>query len=87
MANGKNEPVQFTRGDAERLQSIATVQQALCKKSDTIIIELQKYTQEVKANTRFRKAAVKILLWVVTPGVGLSGLVLLIIQMITWLQI
>ncbi len=83
MGNGLNEPVEFTRGDAERLQAIEVKQNTAYAKLDTLADKfdyfITTHTQQhveierrVDHNSRFRRNTVSVLLWVFSSGVALA---------------
>jgi hypothetical protein len=83
MANGQNEPIEFTRGDAERLVTIENGQTELGDSFDAFQQEWRAYraqhgeshqclSRETNANTRFRLRTKRVFLWIITPGAGLG---------------
>lgn len=74
MSNGKNEPIQFTRGDAERIERIDGKQDEIHNKVDGIIDRLDEFHEvyvtlrsTVDKNARFRRTFIKITLYVLSP--------------------
>jgi len=83
MANGQNEPIEFTRGDAERLVRVETGQSDLSDKLDMLQKEWREYraqhgeshqkiARDTSDNTRFRLRTKRIFLWIITPSAGLG---------------
>jgi hypothetical protein len=83
MSNGSNEPVEFTRNDAERLKIIEVKQSESHTKLDNIDKKLDAFLlahvtkhseldKRVEENARFRRVVVRVLLWVFTTGTGLG---------------
>lgn len=85
MGNGLNEPIQFTRGDAERLRVIEKSHDELHKKHDAFMEvlhdNLRELQKQIDSNTRFRRVLTKVALWVITPGAGISGIIALILEL------
>lgn len=86
MANGKDEPVIFTRGDAERLVRIETgmsegnrLSEELKSTMSAFItaheIKHKAMQDEVDANSRFRKMTIRIVLWVLGGTVSTGAVV------------
>lgn len=85
LGNGHDEPVQFTRGDAERLRTIEVQHKATHKKLDSLTSAFNKFlvahdtahdnlNKALEKNTRFRRVTLRILLWTITSGTGLAVL-------------
>lgn len=83
MANGKNEPIEFTRGDAERLRTIEVTQESLHEKLDIVIDKFDHFVtshqeqhfelnRRIASNSRFRKTLIKVALWIFTAGGSMS---------------
>lgn len=79
----KDEPIEFTRGDAERLRGIEDSQRSTCHKIDKIIakvdniistqtVECVRMTKQIDKNTRFRHVITRILIWAITTGTSLG---------------
>ena len=75
MGNGKNQPIQFTRGDAERIERIDGRQDELHIKVDDIVDRMDEFTRDyvtlratVGKNRRFRRTFIKIALYVLSPS-------------------
>ena len=96
MGNGNNEPIQFTRGDAERLKVIETNQNGLNTKVDGITKNLDSYfkihatqhealNKHVKNNSRFRKTLIRISLWIFSSGGGI-GVFIFLAKQFGWLH-
>lgn len=96
MGNGHNEPVKFTRGDAERLRAIEIQHgeshskiKEIAGKIDTFLtVHDKRHTatdKEVANNTRFRKNAVRVLLWIFTTSSGV-GLLAATAKAMGWLN-
>ncbi|MFA7286925.1 MAG: hypothetical protein WC052_04680 [Patescibacteria group bacterium] len=96
MSNGSNEPIEFTRGDAERLIVIETKQTATNEKLDDLATGISTFMNDyslhhvalekaVAANTRFRKTTIRILLWVISTSGGL-GLLAAVAEAAGWLH-
>ncbi len=80
---GKDEPIEFTRGDAERLRGIEDSQHITCRKIDKIItkvnniistqtVECVRMTKQIDKNTRFRRIIIRVLLWIITTSTSLG---------------
>jgi hypothetical protein len=75
MANGKNEPLTFTREDSERLVRIEGGLQDLT-------VEMREYIKtHNELHARTRRQRTKVLLWLIS-GSGGVGLGSLIVQML-----
>ena len=83
MGNGNNEPVAFTRGDSNRLCVIETQQKQSHDKIDKLTSKLNTYlaahdrehdhvNDRVGKNSRFRRGATKVMLWVFTSSAGVG---------------
>lgn len=82
MGNGENEPIQFTRGDADRLTRLEDHTKKLSSSIGNFIVKIEKYIDsheqdneetkdEVDANTRFRKTFKTVALWLVSSSAGI----------------
>ncbi len=87
MGNGENEPIQFTRGDADRITRIDGKQDDLHTKLDDIVDKLSEFAKSyntlkvtVNRNRRFRRTFVKIALYVLSP----SGLIIVAAKAFGW---
>jgi hypothetical protein len=78
MGNGTNEPIQFTRGDAERIANTEIRHNELHDKVDLMTeilnaflethrIEHTELNAKVHRNSRFRRGIIKVALWTLTP--------------------
>lgn len=72
MGNGKNEPVEFTRGDAETLVKIHDKIEQITEFIADHMIKHDTQDEEVESNTRFRKTTLKIMVWIFTSSAGLG---------------
>lgn len=83
MGNGSNEPIQFTRADAERLKTIEIRHDQSHAKLDTLITKIDRFLsvhvtnhidldKRVASNTRFRRNIIKVTLWVFSTSTGLG---------------
>lgn len=83
MGNGTNEPVQFTRGDAERLAIVVKSHASLHRKMDELLKEWRDYRdvhatehetlkEKVEENARFRRTVTRVLLFFFTTSTGLG---------------
>jgi len=82
MANGNNEPLHFTRNDAERLKAIEILQTSAEKKLTHLCNTIHQFmnnhkdtTKQVVLNTNFRKTTKKVLLWFFTSSIFIGVLV------------
>ncbi len=91
MGNGSNEPVQFTRGDAERLGNIEIRHNDLHKKMDLMAMKIDVFLNThrithkvletaVGKNSRFRRTFMKITLYVLSP----SGVIMVVAKAFGW---
>jgi len=96
MGNGANEPVEFTRGDAERLIGINLRQTTIDKNLENLIKKFDEFAlvqhdkhrilgKQIEANTRFRQVIIKISLWIFTTGAGL-GLLAVGAKAVGWIN-
>lgn len=96
MANGKNEPIQFTRGDAERLVKVEDGMKDNGKKLDSVVEKIGEFVDAhidkhddlekvVEANVRFRRLFTKILLWVISTSGGI-GIIFFFVERAGWLH-
>jgi len=85
MANGVNEPIEFTRGDAERIARIEIMLTNVTNFIGKHIIIHETIKTSIDSNSRFRKISVKIMLWIFTTSAGL-GLLAVGAEAIGWLN-
>ena len=96
MANGHNEPVKFTRGDAERLRVIEVDQQTSHAKLDKLIEKIDsfikvhdekhdKLNEQIGTNTRFVCIVKRVCIWALSVSGGL-GLLATIAKASGWLD-
>ena len=96
MANGRNEPVEFTRGDAERLRTIEVKQNTGHDKLDSLSNKLEFFItthqsqhidldKRVSRNSRFIRIVTKVAIWVFTTSSGL-GLIAMGAKAFGWLN-
>ncbi len=94
MSNGHNEPVQFTRGDAERLKAIETTQGLSNTKLDAMDGKLDSFINahiakhealedKVGINSRFRRVIMRIVWTVISTG-GITGLLATVAEAFGW---
>lgn len=72
MKTGKNEPVAFTRDDAERLRAIEVKQDITLKYLHKLQYANEDIVKAVRKNTHFRNTTTRILLWFLPTGAGLA---------------
>jgi len=83
MSGGANEPIEFTRGDAERLKGIEVIQKTTCKKIDILFTKIDAFSiahtgkhveidKQIEKNARFRRIVIKALLWVFSTSAGIG---------------
>jgi hypothetical protein len=83
MGNGKNEPVEFTRGDAERLRVIELKQHQVHTKMGSLVLKIEQHLakhdevhisvdRRVAKNSQYRRTTTRIFVWVVSTGGGLG---------------
>lgn len=96
MGNGSNEPVEFTRNDAERLKVIEVKQSESHNKLDSISAKLDAFLlahvtkhveldKRIEENARFRRIVVRVLVWMFTTSAGL-GLLAAGAKAVGWLN-
>ena len=77
--NGPNEPIEFTRGDAERLARMEQSQESVHTKLERIFSYFKKtdtrydtLKETVDSNARFRRVVVRVFVWIFTTSAGLG---------------
>ena len=96
MGNGTKEPVEFTRGDSDRLCIIEVQQKETITKVDILATKIDIFLQthatehsvlrkQIDTNSRFRHTVKHVLFWLISSSVGLA-LCREIVRSVGWLN-